>query len=236
MKKLSLILVVILFFNCSKSGDDGSGNTPPPPVVIDPPTSATLIFPDNNEECTQGVEFSPTQSTVTFTWTAGSNTDSYDLVLKNLNTNVISNHAAGTSQLAITILKATPYSWYVKSKSNETSETAQSATWKFYNAGDGEDTYPPFPAGLIAPAMGANLTGVSNVTLEWSGSDVDGDIVGYDVLFDTSTSPTTALGGTGTETTREAAVTGGNIYYWRVITTDAEGNNSESEIFEFRVD
>jgi len=30
-------------------------------------------------------------------------------------------------------------------------------------------------------------------------------------------------------------VVSGNIYYWKVITIDVVGNNSESEVFQFRV-
>ncbi|NOY47023.1 MAG: hypothetical protein GXO84_02200, partial [Chlorobi bacterium] len=137
---------------------------------------------------------------------------------------------------AITINKATPYSWYVISKSLTEIETAQSAIWKFYNAGDPVESFAPFPADLIAPTMGANLNGITTVTLEWSGSDIDNDITGYDVFIDTTSPPTTQLGSNQTETTIDATVVAGNVYYWRVITTDSQGNNSESEIFSFRVD
>ena len=56
MKKIRIILIVLLTIGCSK--DDG-GN--PNPVA------ASLIFPDNNQECNQGVDVIGTnQSTVTF--------------------------------------------------------------------------------------------------------------------------------------------------------------------------
>ncbi|MCH7524948.1 MAG: hypothetical protein IIC74_08060 [Bacteroidetes bacterium] len=236
MKKLSILFItLILLFNCSSGSDDDGGTTTPPPVA-QPPTAATLTFPDNNQECTTGIEVNATQSSVTFTWNVSSNTDSYDLVLKNLDVSTSSTFSSSTNQIEITLLKGTPYSWYVVSKSNSVTQTATSATWKFYNAGDPVQSFAPFPADLVTPLMGANLTGVSTVTLEWSGSDIDNDIVGYDIYFDTTSPPTTQLGSNQTETTIEATVTAGNAYYWRVITTDNEGNNSESEIFEFRVD
>ncbi len=235
MKKISILFILVLFFNCSSGGDDGPTVTPPPPTP-DPPTAATLTFPDNNEECTTGTDVNATQSSVTFTWNASANTDSYDLTLKKLDTNTSLTYNSNTNQLTITLFKGTPYSWYVVSKSNSVTQTATSATWKFYNAGDPVQSFAPFPADLVAPTMGANLTGVSSVTLEWSGSDIDDDIVSYDIYFDTVSPPTTQIGGTQTETTMDASVSAGNAYYWRVITTDSEGNNSESEIFEFRVD
>ena len=236
MKKTCLILTLILLFNCSSGGDDGGSTVTPPPPTPDPPTAATLTFPDDNEECTTGTDVNANQSSVTFTWQVSQNTDSYDLVLKNLATSTSLTHSSSTNQIEITLLKGTPYSWYVISKSNSVTQSAQSATWKFYNAGDPIQSFAPFPADLVVPLMGANLTGVSTVTLEWSGSDIDNDIVSYDIFIDTVSPPTTQLGTSQSQTTIEATVTAGNAYYWRVITTDSEGNNSESEIFEFRVD
>ncbi len=236
MKKLSILFItLILLFNCSSGNDDGGGTTTPPPVT-QPPTAASLTFPDNNQECTTGTDVNANQSSVTFTWQASQNTDSYDLVLKNLDVSSSLTFSSSTNQMPITLFKGTPYSWHVISKSNSVSQTAQSATWKFYNAGDPVQSFAPFPADLVAPNMGANLTGVSMVTLEWSGSDIDDDIVSYDIYFDTTSPPTMQLGVTQTATTIEATVTTGIAYYWRVVTTDSEGNNSESEIFEFRVD
>ena len=234
MKNISIIFSIVLFFNCS-SGDDGGTPTPPPPPP-EPPTAVTLTFPDNNEECTTGTDVNTTQSSVTFTWNASANTDSYDLKLKNLETNTSLTYSSNTNQLAITIFKGTPYSWYVVSKSNSVTQTAQSETWKFYNSGDPVQSFAPFPADLVAPTMGANLNGVSTVTLEWTGSDIDNDIASYDIYLDTVTPPTTQIGDSQTETTKDVSVSAGNAYYWRIVTTDSEGNNSESEIFEFRVD
>ncbi len=233
MKKLTIILALTLLYNCSSSSGDGGSTTPPVPEA---PAIAVLTFPDNNQECNQGIEVNATQSSVTFTWNASANTDSYDIVLKNLDTNGILTFSSNTNDKAITIDKATPYSWSVVSKSITSTETAQSATWKFYNAGDPVESFAPFPADLIAPTMGANLNGITTVILEWSGSDIDNDITGYDIFIDTTSPPTTQLGSNQTETTIDATVVAGNVYYWRVITTDSQGNNSESEIFSFRVD
>ena len=233
MKKLNFILILLLCFNCSKSSDDG---TTPVAPVIEPPTASSLTFPDNNQECNQGVDVNATQSSVTFKWGASANTDSYDVKLKDLDAGTTTTHNSSTNELAITLKKATPYSWSVISKSTSTTETAQSNTWKFYNAGDAVQSYAPFPADLVAPTMGANLSGVTSVTLEWAGSDIDNDITGYEIYIDTATPPTVQIGAAQTATTIDATVAAGNVYYWRVITTDAEGNNSQSEIFEFRVD
>jgi hypothetical protein len=224
MKKISIILIFLLTLGCSK---DNPGN--PNPIAT------SLIFPDNNQECNQGVDVSTTQSTVTFRWSATSNTDSYNVVLKNLNTQSTTSHSSTTNELAITIQKGIPYSWHVISKSSNVVETAQSAIWKFYNAGDPIESYVPFPADLVAPIMGSTLTGVTSQTLSWQGSDIDNDIVSYDVYFDTTSPPTTLEGITSTGS-MNITVAAGNTYYWRIVTNDGEGNSSRSEIFEFRVE
>jgi len=234
MKNLNLIFIVLLFFNCSGSSDDGDDNVIPPAPAT--PIAAALTFPANNQECNEGTSVGPTQSSVTFTWEASANTDSYTIVVKSLNNNSSITLNANTNEKNITINKGTPYSWYVISKSTSTTETAQSETWKFYNSGDATESHAPFPVDLDAPSMGANLSGITTVSLAWTGNDIDDDITGYNIYFDTTSPPTTSLGDSQTTTTIDVDVIAGNAYYWRVITTDAEGNNSESEIFEFRVD
>ncbi len=224
MKKISFILIVLLTISCSK--DDGGNQNP---------VAASLIFPDNNQECNQGVEVSPSQSSVTFRWTASVNTDSYDVFVKNLNTQSTTSHSSITNELAITINKGTPYSWHVISKKANILETAQSETWKFYNAGDPLESYVPFPADLLFPAMGATLTGITTQNLSWTGSDIDNDIVSYDVYFDTVNPPIILVGNTA-NTNMDVTVAAVNTYYWRVVTIDSQGNNSQSEIFEFRVE
>ena len=224
MNKISILLILLLTLSCSK--DDGGNPSP---------AASLLIFPDNNQECIQGVDISTTQSTVTFRWAASNNTDSYDVVLKNLNTQNTTSHSSLTNELAITIQKGTPYSWYVISENLNVVETAQSETWKFYNAGDPIDSYAPFPADLVSPAMGSILTGITSQSLSWSGSDIDNDIVSYDVYFGTANPPTMLEVNTAS-TSVNVTVAAVNTYYWRVVTKDSQGNNSQSEIFEFKVE
>ncbi|ULC59194.1 hypothetical protein MBM09_14960 [Flaviramulus sp. BrNp1-15] len=240
MKKSVLYIAVSLglFFvniNCSSGGGDDSPNPDPDPVVIDPPSASTLAFPEQNSECTEGSNITSTESTITFNWNDSNNTNSYQLFVKNLNTQEIENYTSNVSERSVTILRGTPYSWYVISKNSGT-ETAQSPTWKFYNAGEAVSSYAPFPADLIAPALAETFnTSTSSVTLEWFGEDVDNDITEYDVLFGTETTPTNVVT-TTSNTSFSADVSSGNIYYWRIITYDDQNNNSESPIFQFTIE
>ena len=102
------ILIIVLFIGCG-----GSDDSEPTPPVIPKPEAATLVFPNKNSECTEGTNKTPTNTTISFNWDNSLNTDSYELVLKNLETGATTNHTTATSEVSIELLRAVPYSWYV---------------------------------------------------------------------------------------------------------------------------
>jgi len=233
MKKRQYIIVAFISVFLQSCGGGGDG---PDPVVVTPPSAASLVFPANNEECNTGTSVSISQSVVNFEWTVGANASSSEIVVKNLLTNAVSKTTSTSNQKEITILKNTPYKWWVISKSTESTETAKSAEWKFYNSGDAVITYAPFPAELVGPTNGSTVT-TATTTLEWEGSDVDGDITSYDVYFGTVNPPNTLLENVVAPTKKiENVEVSSNIYYWKVITKDGEGNSSTSQVFEFKVE
>ncbi|MEC3906757.1 hypothetical protein VOI54_06985 [Tamlana sp. 2201CG12-4] len=230
----SLVLSLYLF-NCSSSGGGDDAPEPKPPAGTDPPGAAALVFPNENSECTEGSNLTSTQSTIVFNWNDANNTDTYQLVVKNLETQAVTNYTSTVSEKSVTILRGTPYSWYVVSK-NSGSKTAQSATWKFYNAGEAVSSYAPFPADLISPIYDKTFSAsTTSVTLEWTGEDVDDDIKEYKVLFGTASTPTNEQGITASSTL-DVNVSSGNSYYWRVISVDDQNNTSESQIFKFNIE
>ena len=239
---LCLIFVLSGCGGSDSGGDDNpptSGGTDDEPVVVPAPLAATLIFPEDETECNTGV-IDPddiTRSTVTFEWNASENTDTYRVTLTNLNTGTSSTTNSAAVNVPITINRGTPYSWTVTSLATGTNETATSQTFRFYNEGPGIVNYAPFPAEAVAPVRGSTIVSSGNVELSWTGSDIDDDIVGYEVFLDTSNDPNTSVGTTTTETTlSDVPVTSGQVYSWKVVTTDSAGNTSTSEIFEFRVE
>ncbi|MBT8275848.1 MAG: hypothetical protein KJO39_06895 [Bacteroidia bacterium] len=226
------IIPVFLLLSCGKTEPVSIGQDPDP---VPNPLAAILVFPDNNTECNEGNVLNETQSSVTFRWNASQNTDTYELNLRNLNNNNITQINASTNEATATLLRGTPYEWFVVSMANGTEVTASSETWKFYNQGPGIENYTPFPAEVISPLRGSIVTSSGGIiTLEWTGSDVDNDITEFDILFGTETTPSTLLG-TTSDNSIDATVVSGEIYYWRVITKDSEQNSSDSEIFDFRV-
>lgn len=229
---LLLAIAGTLFISCG--GSDG-GDDPDPDPVVPAPAAATLIFPENNSECTEGEILNETQSRVTFQWNASQNTDTYQVSLRNLNTNGTSVATSSTPEVDLTLIRGVPYEWFVTSRANGTTATAESPRWRFYNAGPGIENYAPFPAEAIAPTRGATLPTASEVTLRWSGNDIDGDIASYHVYFGTADPPPLFEEGL-TETTLDVTVASGQTYYWQVETEDSAGNRTNSELFVFQVE
>lgn len=230
MRKTFIITCLIIFqYSCSSdttSSDESAPNNP---------TSANLIFPYQNSLCNEGTNVTTTESTVLFEWHASNNTDSYTLKLTNLSNGNESTHNTTSAQISIVLDRETPYKWYVISESNDVTATAQSESWQFYNAGEGNQNYAPFPAEIISPLMAESIiTAANEITLEWFGNDVDDDIEGFDVYFGTSETPELYSNDIA-ESTLVVPITV-NIYYWKIITRDTQGNTSNSGIYQFRIE
>lgn len=224
MRYLYVLIVAVLLLGCKKK-------EPPKP-----PESVLLVFPEQNSECTTGEDISTTTSQVEFRWQASSNTETYELIVTNLNNGNKQDVTVANTRAILPIEKGTPYSWVVISKNSAVLQTASSPTWNFYNSGFAT-TYAPFPAEIVAPKMGATVfKDINNeVELSWLGSDVDDDIVGYEIYFSTTNPPEALIFSPGgNAAARKVTVTANTVYYWRVLTRDSEGNTSDSGIFEFR--
>ena len=238
-----LLILALAITACSSSdGGNDDGPTPPPmggtdddPMVVPDPAAATLIFPEDDTECNEGVPINETESTVTFRWNESANTDSYAVSLTNLNDGQSFTTVANDNEAPITILRGTPYEWSVTSRANGTNVTAQSAVFRFYNEGPGIENYAPFPAEAINPTRGATLpSNTTSVRLEWSASDVDEDIEDYQIFFGPQGNSISL--GTTSDTNFEVLVSSGTIYEWSIEVRDSQENTSASETFLFRVD
>jgi len=230
MRNIYLFVVIILLAACGKS-------TPKPdPAPVLPPEATVLLSPLKDEACLSGTNITPKESTITFSWMPSKNTDSYTVSIKNLITGTTATHNATTPTFQVALAHNTPYSWSVISRSNKIGDTKTSETWKFYNSGPGIVNYAPFPAEITSPLPNMSISAVGgSVVLRWKGSDVDNDIVNYDVYFGASGSPiTTAFKSKYPESFCSVEVNSGK-YHWRVVTRDANGNTSDSGVQDFTV-
>ncbi len=226
---------LIIGFGLLMAGCGGSKNSdnisPTPPV----PKAATLVFPAQNAVCVSGTVISALQSTIQFQWNNGVNSDSYVVVTKNLLTGDTLATKTGSNSANITVSRNTPYSWYVVSKSNKSSSTAKSDTWKFYNSGAGITTYAPFPADNLSPATGQKIAvpPSGKITLNWQGGSVDNDIVDYDVYLGPTASPPLYKSHVTAQDISNVAINSGTTYYWKIVTRDSNNNTSTSDVVEF---
>ena len=226
MRKLfMLVMMACLIVACG-------GNDAPPD-----PEGALLVFPEENSECTTGTSLSETLSQITFRWNASKNTDSYTLNVVNLNTNVPQNITTTSTSASLSLTKGVPFAWTVTSRNKDSDLVASSETWLFYNAGT-QTTYAPFPAQLTSPAPGKTVQKdiANEVLLKWEGADVDNDIVSFEVFLSDTNPPTVSVGTTASSLMEmSVSVVSGTVYYWKVVTTDAEGNTSDSGVIDFKV-
>lgn len=235
MKHITYIFcLVFLVYGCSKSSVDETNPEGENPNLIGIEGTANgvrLFFPQENMLCNEGTNLTPTESTVFFEWQAN-NSDNYKITIENLETGNIIKAETTKDIIPVTIQRATAYKWYIESVKGSTTE--QSATWQFYNAGPGVQSYAPFPAVINAPNMAQSIAATSSVTLQWTGSDVDNDIAGYDVYFGTNSIPN-LFSSDITTSQLTVSVSSGAIYYWKVITKDSLGNTSDSGIYQFKI-
>ena len=200
------------------------------------PEQAVLLLPLKDEACITGTVLSETENSVQFTWASAKNTDTYGLAIKNLLTGKIELYASSKTEFDAKLSRNTPYSWFVVSKSEVSTNVATSETWKFYNSGFGTVAYSPYPADIIAPAMGQNVVAIAGkIKLEWAGSDADNDLVSYDIYFGTSATPPLLKAGVVAMKLEDVSVFSNTTYYWKVVSKDAKGNSSESTVFQFIV-
>lgn len=229
MRKIALLFggLLLIIYSCA----------PEDPIPVEPGV-ALLISPVNNETCLDGTSLNDTQSNVSFSWSAASDTRSYEIIISNLLTQSSQTYTSITNQTSVALSKEEPYSWYVKSIGEEGSTPPESEQWKFYLAGDATINYAPFPSELIAPRSGVNITPDIDklVIFSWNAADVDGDLERFEVYLDQTDASTlnSTLDYQSNETSIELEVENNATYYWKIIAIDANGNQSSSGVYSFR--
>lgn len=224
MKKIVILSMLISVFACSKDE----------PVVKKDPTMAALVFPNANSECTEGTNKTATESTVKFEWSAGANTENYSLIVKNLSSGLSTTYNTSKTYYELNLARGIGYSWYLVSSASGTSVKAISEIRKFYNAGEGVTSYAPFPAESVSPKWNESVNVIS-ITLDWSSSDVDNDIISYEVFLGTTSTPGSYKNNITDSILNNVPVESGKTYYWKIVTKDSKGNTSISDVSVFKV-
>lgn len=225
MKKVILVLMAwVVFLGCKKKDDPN------------PPEKVLLTAPAKNSECTPIQTTTETSNVVRFNWQVADYAEIYELRVTNLNTGTVQTKSTASTVETLSLEKGTAFSWVVVSKNTQTTTTATSDSWFFYNPGS-QTAYAPFPAEIISPKSGSTvIKDINNeVTLVWNGADLDGDIEGYEIYFSSENPPEDLIATPSASTTQQiVSVTSDTVYYWKVVTKDAAGNSSDTGTFDFR--
>lgn len=222
-----LLFFLLILIGCKKNkGTEQSGPSP---------KSVTLLLPKSDEVCALGAIVAD-KSKISFSWSKDENSDKYEVVVKDLKTGNSNTHETTDTKLDISLPVNTPFSWYVRSKSSKNSGSSQSAVWKFYTSGPGIVSFAPFPADKLVPTLKQDVTAVNGkVTLSWVGSHVDNNIQGYDIYLSKNMNNLTLIKENQVSSPLSIDVTSGKTYFWRVITKDKNGNQSDSGLYQFTV-
>jgi hypothetical protein len=129
------------------------------------------------------------------------------------------------------INKAIPYAWDVV--------TASSPVNYFIRQENGiiivnVKTCPPYKPSNPSPVDGA-VNQFTDVNLNWSGGDPDGDLVTYDVYFEANdSSPDVLVSDDQSSTTYDPGILNYNThYYWKIVATDNHGASTSGPVWRF---
>jgi hypothetical protein len=203
--------------------------------AIPDPEPALLIGPENNNRCNTAVRISDQKSQVNFSWQTAPNADKYELVIRDIVTNVDQKKETIRLFSSIVLDRGKQYAWWVNSKSEQTETITKSEVWTFYLEGIQTSSHFPFPAKLISPQNNTQVSLENGaLTLKWEVVDLDGDIESYDVYMGASPDDLILAAENLTSNSISASLDADQSYYWKVLTRDQEGNVSNSPVGYFR--
>jgi hypothetical protein len=222
LDNLFLIFTLFLTIACEKE-------------VILTPDPPLLIEPINNNSCTSETIITSQKSQVNFRWQAALDADEYELVIRDIQTNLdIQLNTFRTFSPAV-LDRGKQYSWWVISKYNPDQTFSKSSIWTFYLEGPQNSSHFPFPANLLNPKSNEQISlNDGKYIFRWESTDLDKDIIEYDVYLGTNLDELTLMAERLSLNSIELSLNSNQFYYWKVITKDSEGNVSSSPVEGFK--
>jgi hypothetical protein len=231
----NILYLVILYFiavSCSSSG--GKDNIITPIETNKPPTVPTLIYPTNNLLCIN--------NTLDFQWnpSTDSNGDALTYKVEISKDNQFSNleqvvTLSSTSHTFV-LEKGFAYYWRVKAIDSKNLSSNFSDVFSLYTEGDGVSNYAPFLPALVSPLMNSVLQqNGAAVKLEWTASDIDNDVLTFDVYLDSKNPPTNIASENQINTYFNLTDYSSQKYYWKVIVKDNNGVQTVGQVWTFTV-
>lgn len=218
----SFLILLLLVIGCEKE-------------VIITPDPPVLIGPQNNNSCTSDTVITSQRSQVSFSWQAALNADEYELVIRNIETNLDIQLNTYRTFSAVILDRGNQYSWWVISKYNADQTFSKSLVWTFYLEDSQKSSNFPFPANLLNPRSNEQISlNDGKYIFKWESIDLDEDIIEYDIYLGTEPDGLTLMAERLSLNSFELSLNPNQFYYWRIITRDSEGNVSSSPVEGFK--
>ena len=222
MMRRYLFIIFLIGISCKKES-------------IPDPEASILIGPLNNDNCSSAVRISDQRSQVSFSWQEAIHTDEYELVVRDILTNIDQKKETIRLFTSIILDRGKQYAWWVNTKSEQSETITKSEVWTFYLEGQPKSSNFPYPAKLLSPENNSQVSLLDGkFTLRWESDDLDNDIESHDVYLGTDPDGLSLVAENLTSFTVSATLSTDQYYYWKVATKDEEGNVSESQIGVFK--
>ncbi len=232
MKKLIILLNMVLLFSCSKSDEESEPNIPEPNPNIEntAPTIPLKVFPTSSLLCTN--------NPVEFRWNSSTDKEgnpiSYEieLSLDQSFTNIIEKRTVTELSTLVELEKGIEINWRIRAKDSNGAYSNYAPSWNFYTEGEGVLNYLPYTPTLIYPEAFTKVND-NTVVLNWTSTDVDGDVILYDIYFGDTVFPI-LIKENAEESNYEISISPNKTYYWKIIAKDGSGGQSIGDLWNFK--
>ncbi|WP_109433995.1 hypothetical protein [Aquimarina sp. AU119] len=229
MRKIYIILLSLcVLLSCSR--EEFVDEAPKPEPVNENPTIPNLIFPANNQVCTN--------FKLGFDWEASSDANGdaiayqIDIATNDTFENILFSITTSETTRAFNLEKGNTYYWRVKAIDSKQSESEYSVIQAFFTEPDAGVNHVPFSPSVISPKPGEEVSG-NIITLDWDATDTDDDPLLFDVYFGT-TNPPVLLAQDISVSALDVNGSPNTTYYWRVVVKDDKQGVAIGRVWSFR--
>lgn len=220
------MLAILLLVSCEADDDTGA----PPVIANEAPTVPKLVFPINNEACTN--------FNLEFDWDSATDNDQdeiryiIDVAENDRFSTILFTESTSQTVNTFTLSKGTTYFWRVKAIDSQGNESAYAPVESFFTEPEaGVNTIPNTPT-IVSPLLGERLS-ATTITLDWDATDADNDLLTYDVYFG-ETNPPVLLSQNVDVTTFDVSVLPDKTYYWRIVVKDNHQGTAIGQLWRFK--